>query len=1506
MSILDALPEYKKEEEFPGLHPDVAQGIGLARAWAQANGINLEVTDAVRTPGVVPQGGDPNSPHYGGGAADVAWGGQQWGDANHQALADFLRGAGYHVIDTPHGTGPHIHFERKDRNPVDQFFFPSAEAAPGTSVLDSLPPAKGFVPHATKNILDALPPAKTVSTPQLPEGWTPEMISQAMNNFNLATRPMTDAMNIANQFTVQEPPPVKPTTEPDVNQSVVDIGPGAGGFGRNFIDNAANMGKTFLKDITTNPDLPPEFKIVQTFPANTTETGRTRYQLANGTVVDSQEYDNKIRDIVTTYGQKYDPLVFTAAMMPGVIGQLARPLAGFSVANSLIKEAQKAQDRGETGIFAMEKMLATPIIELYNKATNPAQFYAELQKAPAEVLFNTALELGIVTLAGKGVYDWANKPKETKPLTQEEITATQKQELIQSIRDRLDSIAAQKWDKATWLPQDLMVENAMNRTHKPLSTDLTERTPGTIIDPTQRPAGAIEVPKPSYPESVTAFSPAEVLVENRHPLRGSMPEQLATEIVRVGKKEPINIADSNILDRTGKPISPEGKLLFNEATPSPEIVLPGRNNPGQIVMPNEPARSATPLTSETISTTEYPYRAEKVRVFTEKGIDPTLLPTEVTRGTKPLEVSMDVASSRQSPPNIKNQIRLNDATSVFDKLGERLKTMPLSRAMSDTYDTIRKYTAPGTGDLGNYSQNLLREAFSKEALLRQEITKGVEQARVFFDKVPNRERAVKDFIHAIETGKSTPEIEALIKPLRELQDDVAIRLVQEGFLTEKDLLGNYFSHVGLWERTPENAKIMAQYGTRTPGQSSAPFLKERVFQTAKQGRAAGMKQADVNPIELWTKNVLDQWRFLEVNRVAKEMIDLGAMKRIENKDLVSKAIKQAESALEKYEGVDKAAKVDALAMEILDGLAKKRAKEGYSETIPNDWEAISDRIGKTGWYAPPDVARTFNNTLSQGMYGQHGLYDVLRDTGNNMNSMQLSASFFHGGFTTLDAIVSHFALGLMRVGEGIRTGNVGMAGQGLANIAGTIPAGVTNILTGNKFMKEAQKRGTTARDALEFAGGRITQDAFWKLSIGEKMVQAFRQGDYLGAAWRIPPAILETLPKLIMEELVPRQKLGVFSKMVEYELQKNPNLLSNPELARQVLGKAWDSVENRMGQMAYDNLFWHKYFKDMAMLSTRSVGWNLGTIREIGGGLYDVAKTVKNKGEVESGYRMAYVTALPLVVGSMGAIYQYLATGKPPQELKDYFFPKNGYYDKNGQAQRVSLPSYMKDLYHYYQDPKQTVVNKVHPLFSAIANMIDNKDFYGTEIRHKGDPIVKQAQQAGTYLLGQFLPFTVRNMSQQQDQPTSMKAQNFIGITPAPASVNKSNAEMLASEILTRKMGDTKTQEEFDKSQSKQRIANAIRSNNPNVKSIIAEEMKKGLITPDSIAETYKTKGMPLLMRQFSQLSAPEALDIMKEATPEEKKYLRPIMVQKFSNWAQKASPEEIKRESLKMKEVMK
>ena len=173
------------------------------------------------------------------------------------------------------------------------------------------------------------------------------------------------------------------------------------------------------------------------------------------------------------------------------------------------------------------------------------------------------------------------------------------------------------------------------------------------------------------------------------------------------------------------------------------------------------------------------------------------------------------------------------------------------------------------------------------------------------------------------------------------------------------------------------------------------------------------------------------------------------------------------------------------------------------------------------------------------------------------------------------------------------------------------------------------------------------------------------------------------------------------------------------------------------------------------MATVRSVGWNLGTFRELGGGALDMAK-VAEKGLTD---RAAYVLALPFMAAAYGALTQYLYTGQAPRELKDYFFPRTGRIRPDGTEDRVSLPTYMKDVYAYGEDihnavayggdPTQTIKNKANPLISMVSQMLNNQDYFGGAIRNPADPAVQQLAQEASFLVDEVEPFSLRNYQQQ-------------------------------------------------------------------------------------------------------------------------------------------------------------
>jgi len=550
------------------------------------------------------------------------------------------------------------------------------------------------------------------------------------------------------------------------------------------------------------------------------------------------------------------------------------------------------------------------------------------------------------------------------------------------------------------------------------------------------------------------------------------------------------------------------------------------------------------------------------------------------------------------------------------------------------------------------------------------------------------------------------------------------------------------------------------------------------------------------------------------------------------------------------------------------------------------------------YWSPKEVANVLNRYLSPGLQGNR-LYDFYRGAANTLNQAQLGMSAFHLMFTSMDASISDYALAI----EQATSGQLGKAILPAMRATSLVGSPLNTYLKGNRLLKECLEPGRYAQyselaDALVAGGGRIRMDRFYKNSAVASFWNAWKGGDWTTAVRQFVPAVLEECAKPLMEHLVPRQKLGVFVGLAEKELARlGPK--ATREQVRAALGKVWDSVDNRMGQLVYDNLFWNRAVKDLGMASARSLGWNIGTLREIGGGLVDWAKVplrVLAGQKPEVTHRMAYTLALPIIVGWAGAVLQALYTGQTPSELKDYFFPKTGAVGPDGRPERVSIASYMRDVYAVSHHPVQTIGHKIHPMVASLIDMLENKDFYGVEVRHADDPLVKQLGDVAAYAAEQFLPFSARYYQQRREtgESRAKSVGSFFGITPSPAYIRRSKFENAMRDYL-----DT-TMPEGPRTREQARITNRLADYRRKLAlkqmtaGDLAGEVRRGSLTREQSARIQRQVKAGPLVSDFRRLPVDEAVRLWPLASRSEQQTLALVLREKI---ARAQIPAERKRE---------
>ena len=846
--------------------------------------------------------------------------------------------------------------------------------------------------------------------------------------------------------------------------------------------------------------------------------------------------------------------------------------------------------------------------------------------------------------------------------------------------------------------------------------------------------------------------------------------------------------------------------------------------------------------TKTIKAIETPEAAKRLKGWQAKGVDVPIKAEEFLKGA---DVSVSVAKAPlaelgESKTPIGETLQTDTVLQSAIIPGAKEFLEPASEKIARTFksatDDIKRTFAPlSMGKEAKQTGAIMREKLADMAQRADVAEAALMKARKDFNKMDAPSKIA--FMDNIEKGavQADAALQSTANTIRNLLDTRRSQIQALGTGKLETFNENYFPHI--WEDPEKATDMMRNWFGRKPLEGSKSFLKQRTIPTIEEGLEKGLKLVSDNPVDLTVLKLREMDKYLMAHETLNEMKNTGLAKFIKG---------------------DGRQEVDGW-IKINDKIATVYAPKELQATTEKGTPIGTTILGH--YYAPENAAAIINSYLKPGLRNKEWFRGYL-GLSNIMNQAQLGLSAFHLGFTSFDAAISKAALGLNQMLGGSPV-------KGVTSVLSSPFAPLTTVFKGNKVLKEWYKPGSQGAeigavvDNLRLAGGRVRMDKFYQTRVTEKMIDSFRQGKLMGGVLRLPFAAIEMSMRPIMEQLVPRQKLGVFMDLASWRMDVLSAKGAGREEIRDHMQKIWDSVDNRMGQLVYDNLFWEKTTKDLGMASVRSLGWNLGTFRELGGGAIDLAKQgVKiAKGQrPEMTYRMAYTMALPVVVGSIGGMTNYLMTGEAPKELKDYFFPRTGRLDKDGNPERISFPSYMKDVYHYAHTPGKAIVNKLHPALGIIGDMLRNEDYYGTEIRNSDDPIMKQALDSVKHIGKQMTPFSIQGAAKRKETGTGIAGQAlpFVGILQAPAYVTRTDIQNEIFDTLSKRKGHpTRSQAQFEKSQARQEIGQAHRDGDVDkFWTKVNEAVEKGHIKNDmtELRTLVKNQDLPSDIRAFAQL----------------------------------------------------
>lgn len=752
-------------------------------------------------------------------------------------------------------------------------------------------------------------------------------------------------------------------------------------------------------------------------------------------------------------------------------------------------------------------------------------------------------------------------------------------------------------------------------------------------------------------------------------------------------------------------------------------------------------------------------------------------------------------------------------------------------------------------------------------------------------------------------------------------------------------IANYFPHM---YAKPDKARPFLEEYAKRPMEGRKDWAKHRSIPFMSDAvRDRGLEPASWNPIDLFLARHFDMQKFIAAHQILESY----------KAEKLVKYVRASSAPPAGYQPLD-----DRIA--VVSSIKKAVADVPVSNADPVRTTVNlipGSKVVYGSYYAPEEVARIFNNYLTPGFNGTllGKPYEFARTANNLLNMGQLGLSFFHGTFITIEGAAGSMSRGIMKL---FRDGNI----EGLVDVAkgAAIPLSVAETFRdGLKFREALLSDNCPAefrplRDMFVRGGGRVGMDREYGTPFAKMFVdgwrQAIRSAEWRGAlkgAAATPFALVEAMSKPIMQVYVPVMKLGTMAQLFADELARLPKDATEAQIDR-VARKVVDHVEDRMGQMTYDNLHWHAMTKQIMHLSLRAVGWDIGSWRMIGGaGLDTMAaapraaralgaamtndptfqKEVKAEQERrdrlagEYGhnrwmtYNIAQTAAVVAVVALFNGLMTWILTGEPPKSGKDLLFFRTGRKDKYGKDERLQPASYAKemvDIVHILMEASPIHWEHGHPtlglnlspafkyfwgkrapLTGAVEKFASNRDWRGQQV-YTPNAGLKTLEEIGLAAIKEFLPIsTVQSAEKWEVQGGGKSLLPAAGLTKPKQEAVNTTAENRLVEILADRMPRVVEKAKGDREAQIRMAKDAYVLGN---KKPMEELKAQGLLTAKDQKNILKNFTAQSLVVRLSNATNIEAGDLMKvwdDMTKEEKVAVFPALARKMGSGFKSTPP---------------
>lgn len=694
--------------------------------------------------------------------------------------------------------------------------------------------------------------------------------------------------------------------------------------------------------------------------------------------------------------------------------------------------------------------------------------------------------------------------------------------------------------------------------------------------------------------------------------------------------------------------------------------------------------------------------------------------------------------------------------------------------LTEYYDQLIKTVNPeALGPEAKVSASVLAKHIAKQMQNDSTFHHRAAERRSFWN---HREAEAADFINKFEKGVKfeDPLMNKAAEGYRQWNEEIYQADQRAGL--DYQPVDNYLYHLF------ENSEGVSAFLTRRygPKWNNPKFIKERSLDLYSEAIKAGYKPRFTNPEDIM---------------LARQHASDIAHMRIDTLNELAKV-----------------------------GLAKPVGPKGAGR--PEAWPSSEWRspTGERFWVhdsASAVLDNAFNTQSLWSMRGAGGdLFRGAMALKNTIVPIKLALSLFH----PLHVATIDNATGMVRASKELLSGTKSPASwMKEMGEAAVYKGAIKHTKVGYRLLKAYQGKLADAdispadRQSLTFMaeGGMIPEMAAQYKTNAVANFKAAVERRSLAAAWHAPLAAVSMLQKPMFEIWIPSLKIASYLKDVQTALKVDPTLLDNPTKRQVAFRRIAKSVDNRYGEMAYNTLFWNRWVKDLAVANTLSLGWQLGFIREYGGGLMDLGHVVTKQGSVvekaKSGMldRPLFVTFYTTQALAYGGLLTWALTGEEPQDFNDYIYPRSGNTKPDGSPERLNTMFYPREFAAIYKHMENEGVvtglghlagNKASGVVGMTREWATGVNSFGQEIRDPNAPAYKQLEQTIVHTLTELEPISVGAIREQlSETPVKSALLNIAGFSPAPQYATESKTEGLIKGTFKKYFSAKQTP--FDKAQ---------------------------------------------------------------------------------------------------------